>query len=47
VAGGVFRGEDCIATAEMPVVQLKGNDPWPYDEDAKRELEPWKIREQK
>jgi len=44
VAGGVFRGEDCIATAEMPIVQLNGTEPWPYDDAAKRDLEPWMVR---
>lgn len=44
VAGGVFRGEDCIATAEMPIVQLKGSEPWPYDEAQRQSLLPWMVR---
>ena len=44
VGGGVFRDDDCIATAEMPVVQLNGSEPWPYDEAARQALQPWMLK---
>jgi len=45
IGGGVFRGEDCIATAEMPIVQLNGSEPWPFDEAARLALRPWLLRQ--
>jgi acyl-CoA thioester hydrolase len=44
VAGAVFRGEDCIAAAEMPVVQLSASDPAPWTEAQRQDLQRWLVK---
>lgn len=44
VAGAVFRGDDCIAAAEMPVVQLSGTDPAPWSDAQKVDLQRWLLK---
>ena len=43
VGGGVFRGEACIAAAEMPIVQLNASEPSPWSDTQRRDLERWLL----